>query len=37
MSDKHIIRTEWNGNMAFEADINGHKVTMDAFPEAGAT
>ncbi|MCE5332138.1 MAG: OsmC family protein [Bacteroidales bacterium] len=35
MSDKHIIRTEWKGNMAFEADINGHKVTMDAVPEAG--
>ncbi|MDD3321360.1 MAG: OsmC family protein [Paludibacter sp.] len=30
---KHTIRTEWKGKMAFEADINGHKVLMDA-PEA---
>jgi len=30
MSDKHVIKTEWKGDMAFEADVNGHKVTMDA-------
>lgn len=35
MSDKHIIKTEWKGNMAFESDINGHKITMDAPVEAG--
>lgn len=35
MSDKHIIRTEWKGDMAFEADINGHKVMMDAPVESG--
>lgn len=35
MSDKHIIRTEWKGNLAFEADVNGHKVMMDAPVEAG--
>ncbi|MDP4238234.1 MAG: OsmC family protein [Bacteroidota bacterium] len=35
MSEKHIIQTEWNGGMAFEADVNGHKVTMDATIEAG--
>lgn len=34
MSDKHIIRTEWKGNLAFEADVNGHKVMMDAPIEA---
>jgi len=35
MSDKHIINTEWKGDMAFEADVNGHKVMMDAAVEAG--
>lgn len=35
MSDKHIIKTEWKGNMAFEADVNGHKVLMDATEEVG--
>jgi putative redox protein len=35
MADKHIIKTEWKGDMAFEADINGHKVIMDASSEAG--
>ena len=35
MADKHIIKTEWKGNMAFEADINGHKVLMDAPLDGG--
>lgn len=35
MSDKHVIKAEWKGNMAFEADINGHKVRMDAPKEGG--
>ena len=35
MSDKHVIKTEWKGDMAFEADVNGHKVMMDAAVEAG--
>ena len=35
MSDKHSIRTEWKGNMAFEADLNGHKVIMYASSEHG--
>jgi putative redox protein len=35
MSDKHVIRTEWKGDMAFEADVNGHKVMMDATTEGG--
>ena len=35
MSDTHVIRTEWKGDMAFEADVNGHKVMMDATTEGG--
>jgi len=35
MADKHIIKTEWKGDMAFEADVNGHKVMMDAPTEGG--
>ena len=35
MSDKHAIKTEWKGDMAFEADVNGHKVTMDANLDGG--
>lgn len=35
MSDKHIIKTEWKGAMAFDADVNGHKVRMDAGIDSG--
>ncbi len=35
MSVKHSIRTEWKGDMAFESDINGHKIIMDAPVEGG--
>jgi len=35
MSDKHIIKSEWKGDMTFEADINDHKVTMDANTDSG--
>lgn len=35
MSDKHIITTKWNGGLAFEADVNGHAVKMDATTEFG--
>jgi len=35
MSDKHIITTSWKGGMAFEADVNGHAVKMDALEEFG--
>ena len=35
MADKHSIRTEWKGNLAFESNINGHKVIMDAPVEGG--
>lgn len=35
MSEKHVINTEWKGDMTFEADVNGHKVMMDANIESG--
>jgi len=35
MSEKHVIHTEWKGDMSFEADVNGHKVMMDTTPEGG--
>ena len=35
MSDKHIINTEWKGDLTFEADVDGHKVIMDTTVEAG--
>jgi len=35
MREKHIIQTDWKGNMAFEATIDGHKIIMDATPEGG--
>ena len=34
MSDKHSIKTEWKGNLAFESNVDGHIIKMDA-PEAG--
>jgi len=37
MSDKHSIKTEWKGNIAFETEINGHKLIMDAPTVAGGT
>jgi putative redox protein len=35
MSDKHSIKTSWKGDMTFVADVNGHKVIMDAPESAG--
>ncbi|MDD3080513.1 MAG: OsmC family protein [Paludibacter sp.] len=35
MSDKHSIKTSWKGGLAFEADVNGHKITMDAPVNSG--
>lgn len=32
---KEVINTRWIGNMAFETEINGHKIIMDASPEVG--
>ncbi len=34
---KHSVKTIWKGDMVFEADVNGHKLTMDAPDEAGGT
>lgn len=37
MGEKHIIRTEWKGNLSFEADVDGHKVPMDVTAEIPGT
>ena len=35
MAKKEIVKTKWLNNMAFEADVNGHKITMDAESHVG--
>jgi len=35
MGNKESVTTKWLGNMAFEGDIEGHKIVMDAGPLAG--
>ena len=35
MSDKHIIKTTWKGGLAFETDLGGHTLRMDAPVPAG--
>lgn len=37
MKDKHIIRTEWKGNLSFEADVDGFKVLMGETAEVPGT
>jgi putative redox protein len=37
MADLHVIKTEWKGNLDFEAEVNGHKLMMDAPIEGGGT
>ncbi len=32
---KETTETRWLENMAFETEINGHKITIDAVPEVG--
>ena len=32
---KHKVSTSWKGEMVFESDISGHRLTMDAPAEAG--
>jgi putative redox protein len=32
---KEIVNTKWLSNMAFETEINGHKIVIDAVPEVG--
>lgn len=31
----HEVVTTWMGDMAFEADVGGHKVRIDASPDVG--
>ncbi len=33
--EQHKVKTYWKENMAFEADIDGHKIVMDAKAENG--
>ncbi len=35
MPNKEIVTTKWLNNMAFEADVNGHKIVIDAEPQVG--
>jgi putative redox protein len=33
--EKEVVNTRWLGNMAFESEINGHKIVVDAKAESG--
>jgi len=33
--NKEIVTTKWLSNMAFEADVNGHKIVLDADSSVG--
>lgn len=35
MAKKESVSTQWLGNMAFESEINGHKLIIDADPSVG--
>jgi len=35
MANKETVTTRWIDKMAFESEINGHKVIIDAVPEVG--
>ena len=35
MANREIISTKWLNNMAFESEINGHKIILDAGPAVG--
>ncbi len=35
MASKETVTTKWLDNMAFEAEINGHKIVIDAVSEVG--
>jgi len=32
---KEIINTKWLNNMAFETEVSGHKIILDAGPQVG--
>ncbi|HKJ78245.1 MAG TPA: OsmC family protein [Prolixibacteraceae bacterium] len=34
---KHVVDMSWKDNVAFEADMDGHTVTVDATKEAGGS
>jgi putative redox protein len=34
---KKVINMNWNGGMAFEADMDGHKLVVDALPPVGGS
>jgi len=33
--EKHEINVNWSGNMAFEAEVNGHRFMIDAAEKVG--
>ena len=33
--EKQQVKINWLENMAFEADVNGHKITLDASETVG--
>ena len=35
MANKESVATKWLNNMAFESEVNGHKIIIDAAPEVG--
>ncbi len=35
MAEKEVVSTKWLENMAFESEINGHKIIVDAKSEFG--
>ena len=35
MANKESVTTKWINNMAFESEVNGHKIIIDAAPEVG--
>lgn len=35
MAKKEIVTAKWLNNMAFEAEVNGHKIILDAEPVVG--
>ena len=35
MLDKHIVKTQWKGELTFQAEIGNHKLIMDAPEPAG--
>jgi putative redox protein len=35
MANKEVVTTKWLNKMAFESEVTGHKITIDADPEVG--